>query len=152
MFKFRSMTQGCSDAVHAQYIKEFMNGSADKNSDGAFKLENDSRITLIGGFLRKWSLDELPQLFNVLFGDMSLVGPRPDPCYAADHYEPWHHRRTMNTKPGITGLWQVEGRCLVDCNDMMRLDIRYSQSISILRDLTLIMRTFKAVLSQAGAY
>ena len=145
MYKFRSMVEGCGDALHMKYTAQFMNGKAEKNSDGAFKMSDDPRITPVGRFLRKWSLDELPQLFNVAKGDMSLVGPRPDPTYAADNYAPWHHSRTKLTKPGITGLWQVEGRCLVDCDEQMRMDIRYSRTISFLKDISLIIRTFKAV-------
>jgi lipopolysaccharide/colanic/teichoic acid biosynthesis glycosyltransferase len=152
MHKFRSMISGCSETMHIQYVKEFMIGKAQKNSDGIFKLKDDPRVTTVGSFIRKWSLDELPQFFNVLKGEMSLVGPRPDPDYAANDYAHWHYLRTMTTKPGITGLWQVEGRCQVDFEDMIRMDIRYGRSISLITDMKLILRTFKAVLSQAGAY
>jgi lipopolysaccharide/colanic/teichoic acid biosynthesis glycosyltransferase len=152
MYKFRSMAANSNDALHVTYLKEFMNGTAEKNADGAFKLKDDPRITPVGNFIRKWSLDELPQLFNVLQGDMSLVGPRPDPWYAGAEYAPWHHLRTRMTKPGLTGLWQVEGRCLVSFAEMVRMDIRYGQSLSFIRDLILISRTFKAVIKQSGAY
>ncbi len=146
------MASGCNEARHAEYLKEFFNGTAARNSDGVFKLKDDPRVTPLGSVLRKWSLDELPQFFNVLTGDMSLVGPRPDPCYAAAHYVNWHHQRTLTAKPGITGLWQVEGRCQVTGDEMIRMDIRYCRSMSFITDLKLILRTFKAVLSHAGAY
>jgi lipopolysaccharide/colanic/teichoic acid biosynthesis glycosyltransferase len=152
MYKFRSMFTGVSDALHEQYTKDFMNGTAEKNEDGAFKLKDDPRLTRIGKFLRRWSLDELPQFFNVLKGKMSLVGPRPDPWYAAAHYAPWYHLRNMMTKPGITGLWQVEGRSQVTCEEMIRMDIKYGQSISFMTDLKLILRTFKTVFTHTGAY
>jgi lipopolysaccharide/colanic/teichoic acid biosynthesis glycosyltransferase len=152
IYKFRSMYTGVSDALHEQYTKEFMNGTAEKNDDGAFKLKDDPRLTYFGKFLRRWSLDELPQLFNVLNGKMSLVGPRPDPWYAAAHYAPWYHLRTMMTKPGITGLWQVEGRSQVTCEEMIRMDIQYGQSISFMTDLKLMLRTFKTVFTHTGAY
>lgn len=152
MYKFRSMAANGNDALHANYLKDFMNGTAKKNDDGAFKLKDDPRVTPVGKFIRKWSLDELPQLFNILKGEMSLVGPRPDPWYAGAEYAPWHHLRTRLTKPGLTGLWQVEGRCLVSFAEMVRMDIRYSQSFSLIKDLKLIFRTFKAVIKQSGAY
>jgi lipopolysaccharide/colanic/teichoic acid biosynthesis glycosyltransferase len=152
MYKFRSMVANCNDALHVTYLKEFMNGTAEKNDDGAFKLKDDPRVTAMGKFIRKWSLDELPQLFNILQGEMSLVGPRPDPWYAGAEYAPWHHLRTRMTKPGLTGLWQVEGRCQVSFAEMVRMDIQYSQTLSFINDLTLILRTFKAVIKRSGAY
>lgn len=152
MYKFRSMVANGSEAAHVTYVKDFMNGTAPKNDAGVFKLKDDPRITPLGKFIRKWSIDELPQLFNVLKGEMSLVGPRPDPWYAGVEYAPWHHLRTRMTKPGLTGLWQVEGRCQVSFAEMVRMDIRYGQSLSFMKDLMLISRTFKAVIKQSGAY
>jgi lipopolysaccharide/colanic/teichoic acid biosynthesis glycosyltransferase len=152
MYKFRSMIANGSEALHVAYLKEFMNGTAEKNDDGAFKLKDDPRVTPVGKFIRKWSLDELPQLFNILKGEMSLVGPRPDPWYAGAEYALWHHLRTRMTKPGLTGLWQVEGRCLVGFAEMVRMDIRYAQTLSFIKDLKLIFRTFNAVIKQSGAY
>jgi lipopolysaccharide/colanic/teichoic acid biosynthesis glycosyltransferase len=152
MYKFRSMTTKANDDLHADYISRFIRNRAEKNSDGLLKIKDDPRITLIGKFIRKWSLDELPQLFNVLKGDMSLVGPRPDPYYAIPHYARWYYRRIMETKPGITGLWQVEGRSRVPFEEMVRMDIRYCLSLSFICDCKLILRTFKAVLSRIGAY
>jgi lipopolysaccharide/colanic/teichoic acid biosynthesis glycosyltransferase len=152
MYKFRSMTVKANDNLHADYISKLISNTAARNSDGLLKIKDDSRITLIGKFIRKWSLDELPQLFNVLKGDMSLVGPRPDPYYAIPHYARWYYRRIMETKPGITGLWQVEGRSRVPFEEMVRMDIRYCLSLSFICDCKLILRTFKAVLSRIGAY
>lgn len=152
MYKFRSMVASSNDVLHVTYLKEFMNGTAEKNNDGAFKLKDDPRVTAVGKFIRKWSIDELPQLFNILQGEMSLVGPRPDPWYAGAEYAPWHHLRTRMTKPGLTGLWQVEGRCLVSFAEMVRMDIRYSQSLSFIKDLMLILRTCNAVIKRSGAY
>lgn len=152
LFKFRSMHDQCSDDLHTTYTLQFIRGIARRNNHGGFKLAGDPRVTPIGALIRKWSLDELPQFFNVLRGDMSLVGPRPDPIYAAAGYAPWYHLRTLYTKPGMTGLWQVEGRSRVDYIEMIRMDIRYSRSISFFSDLVLLLRTFKAVLSHAGAH
>lgn len=152
MFKFRSMHYQCNDDLHTTYTLQFIQGKAKRNNHGTFKLAGDPRVTPIGALIRKWSLDELPQFFNVLRGEMSLVGPRPDPVYAAAGYAPWYHLRTLYTKPGITGLWQVEGRSRVDYIDMIRMDIQYSRSISLWSDLVLLLRTFKAVFSHSGAH
>jgi len=133
-------------------LDEFIKGKAQKNGDGAFKIKDDPRVTLFGRFLRKWSLDELPQFFNVLKGDMSLVGPRPEPYYAITNYPYWYHRRTMDVKPGITGLWQVTGRSRITYEEMVRMDIRYFQTLSLWNDLKIIFRTFVAVITHSGAY
>jgi lipopolysaccharide/colanic/teichoic acid biosynthesis glycosyltransferase len=146
------MTQNVNDDLHAQYITEFVEGKAEKNSEGLFKLNDDPRITSLGKFLRSWSLDELPQLFNVLKGDMSLVGPRPEPCYVETHYSPWHYSRNMEAKPGITGQWQVEARNRVTFEDMIRMDIKYCRSLSLFYDIKLIFHTFLSVLIHNGAY
>lgn len=152
VYKFRSMVSSATDDLHIKYLDELIKGKARRNSDGTFKIKDDSRTTTVGRFIRKWSLDELPQLFNVLKGDMSLVGPRPEPCYVISNYCYWYHRRTMDSKPGLTGFWQVEGRSRVSYENMIRMDIRYCQALSFLRDMELIIRTFKAVLSHSGAY
>lgn len=152
MYKFRSMISGCGYDLHAKYTTQFIEGRAETNNDGVFKLKDDRRVTPVGKFIRKWSLDELPQFFNVLKGEMSLVGPRPYPWYARAHYSRWHRRRTIEAKPGITGLWQVEGRGRVTFEEMVRMDIRYGQSLSFMNDLKLIFRTFKVVLCHTGAY
>jgi lipopolysaccharide/colanic/teichoic acid biosynthesis glycosyltransferase len=114
-----------------------------------FKITNDPRVTRVGRFLRRTSLDELPQLFNVLLGDMSLVGPRPT-SFAADTYSLWHTAR-LEVKPGVTGLWQVSGRNELDFDDRLRLDIGYIRNRSLKLDLVILIRTFTAVISARGA-
>ena len=106
----------------------------------------------MGRFIRRWSLDELPQLFNVLRGDMGLVGPRPEPAYATEGYAQWYYRRVLGAKPGITGLWQVHGRSRVSYETMVRMDLRYSRRISPVTDALLLLQTVRAVLSTEGAY
>ncbi|MFP4164667.1 MAG: sugar transferase, partial [Chitinispirillaceae bacterium] len=114
IYKFRTMTTGNSESCHKEYMKQFIKGCAEKVSNKSgqkvFKLVNDSRVTRIGGFLRRTSLDEVPQFLNVLLGHMSLVGPRPPIPYEVEEYDLWHRRRIFEFKPGITGYWQVEGR------------------------------------------
>jgi len=117
-----------------------------------YKLTNDRRITAVGKYLRRTSLDELPQIFNVFLGEMSLVGPRPAIPYELAAYQTWHRRRILEAKPGITGLWQVTGRSLVKFDDMVRLDLRYATSWSLWLDLIILLRTPAAVLRGAGAY
>jgi lipopolysaccharide/colanic/teichoic acid biosynthesis glycosyltransferase len=118
---------------------------------GLFKLTNDQRITRMGRFLRKTSLDELPQLWNVLRGDMSLVGPRPPVPYEYAQYQPWHRRRIVEAKPGMTGLWQVVGRSRTTFDEMVRLDLRYARTRSLRKDLAIIGRTPSVVISGKGA-
>ena len=118
---------------------------------GVFKLTNDSRITPIGQFLRKTSLDELPQLINVLRGDMSLVGPRPPIPYECELYDIWHRRRLISCKPGITGLWQVTGRSRTTFDEMVRLDLKYIREWSLLLDIKILFMTPKAVINGSGA-
>jgi lipopolysaccharide/colanic/teichoic acid biosynthesis glycosyltransferase len=111
-------------SVHKEYVRQLMAGNAQKhsvgNGKGVYKLTKDSRITRIGGFLRRTSLDELPQFINVLKGEMSLVGPRPAIAYEVEAYDIWQRRRVLEAKPGITGLWQVNGRIRVKFDDMGR--------------------------------
>jgi len=122
-----------------------------KRRRAVFKLTNDPRITPVGRFLRRSSLDELPQLINVLRGEMSLVGPRPPVPYEVEAYALWHRRRLLEAKPGITGLWQVHGRSRVAFDDMVRLDLRYARDCSPLLDLKILLQTPKAVMSGDGA-
>jgi len=112
---------------------------------------DDPRVTPIGRILRKTSLDELPQLWNVLRGDMSLVGPRPPVPDELEQYQRWHQRRVLDAKPGITGLWQVSGRSRTTFDDMVRLDIRYAQRRSLWNDLKILLATPGAVISGKGA-
>jgi lipopolysaccharide/colanic/teichoic acid biosynthesis glycosyltransferase len=151
MWKFRSMYTGAGDAAHAAYLRSLVAGEGG-DDDGGFKLRADPRITPVGRFIRRWSLDELPQLFNVLRGDMGLVGPRPEPAYATEGYAHWYYRRVIGAKPGITGLWQVHGRSRVSYETMVRMDLRYGQRLSLFTDALLLLQTVRAVLSTEGAY
>ena len=153
--KFRSMCVDNDPSVHREYVTKLIAGEAERvqasaHGNGVYKLANDNRITRIGIFLRKTSLDEVPQFFNVLKGDMSLVGPRPPIPYELAAYQTWHRRRVLEVKPGITGLWQVTGRSRVKFDDMVRLDLRYATSWSPWLDLKILLRTPGAVIK--GAY
>lgn len=154
--KFRSMRVDNDPSVHREYVTKLIAGEANRiqastnGGAGVYKLANDNRITRIGMFLRKTSLDELPQFINVLKGDMSLVGPRPPIPYELAAYQTWHRRRVLEVKPGITGLWQVTGRSQVKFDDMVRLDLRYATSWSPWLDLKILLRTPGAVIK--GAY
>lgn len=151
--KFRSMYVNNSSEIHKEYVKKLIAGKADqKGRDGVFKIMNDPRITPVGRFLRRASLDELPQFINVLKGDMSLVGPRPPLSYEVEAYDVWHRRRLLEARPGITGLWQVNGRSRTKFDDMVRLDLQYARKQSLWLDLKILLRTPAAVLSGDGAY
>jgi lipopolysaccharide/colanic/teichoic acid biosynthesis glycosyltransferase len=155
--KFRSMYVDNDDRIHRRYVQGLIeqgrrNGSAAPSANGIYKLTADPRVTAIGRFIRKTSLDELPQLINVLRGDMSLVGPRPPIPYEFECYSPWHRRRLLEVPPGITGLWQVTGRSRTTFDDMVRLDLRYIRRQSLWLDLKILLRTPLAVLSRGGAY
>lgn len=154
LLKFRSMYAGSTASPHKEYVRQLIAGAAHKNPSrgdgpGVYKLTRDARITSIGAVLRRTSLDELPQLLNVLKGEMSLVGPRPPIDYEVEKYELWHRRRLMEAKPGITGLWQVAGRNLIPFDDMVRLDLMYAESLSPWLDLKILLRTLKAVIEGA---
>ncbi|HZP00849.1 MAG TPA: sugar transferase [Terriglobia bacterium] len=156
-FKFRSMYSESDHGIHAEFVKRFINGvagdsGAEEKQNGVYKLTADPRVTPIGRFLRKTSLDELPQFWNVLKGDMSLVGPRPPIPYEVESYEIWHWRRFLEAKPGITGLWQVYGRSRTTFDEMVRLDLRYAQSRSLWLDLRILLQTPRAVFNGTGAY
>ena len=151
-YKFRSMTKNNDPLKHKEYISRFINQQNTAAVEpGIFKLTNDSRITPVGRFIRRTSLDELPQLINVLKGDMSLVGPRPPISYECDLYDIWHRRRLLAAKPGITGLWQVMGRSRTTFDEMVRLDLKYLREWSLWLDLKIILMTPKAVISGRGA-
>jgi lipopolysaccharide/colanic/teichoic acid biosynthesis glycosyltransferase len=152
MYKFRSMVQNADSSVHEAYIRDFVEGRARPASEngGNFKLTNDPRVTRIGHVLRKFSLDELPQLLNVLKGDMSLVGPRPVPPYEVACYGDGDHKR-LAALPGITGYWQVKGRCRVTFEEMIRMDLEYIRKASLWFDLKILFLTIPAVLSRRGA-
>ena len=155
--KFRSMYVNNDTQVHKQYVQRLIAGKADKHpsnggGEGVYKLTKDSRITRIGAFLRRTSLDELPQFLNVLKGEMSLVGPRPPIPYEVEAYEIWHRRRLLEAKPGITGLWQVSGRSRVKFDDMVRLDLQYARNWSPWMDIKILLRTPGAVVLGEGAH
>jgi lipopolysaccharide/colanic/teichoic acid biosynthesis glycosyltransferase len=154
--KFRSMYTGNDPRIHIEYVKRFIGGNIAADTPGTngkvYKITKDPRLTPIGQFLRKTSLDELPQLLNVLRGEMSLVGPRPPIPYELEAYDIWHRRRLLEVKPGITGLWQVNGRSRLAFDDMVRLDLRYATTWSLCLDLKILLRTPQAVLFGEGAY
>jgi len=156
--KFRSMHLNCDSEIHKKYVSRLISGEKqlhhpDKNdSGGVYKITNDPRVTAVGRVLRRSSLDEIPQLWNVLKGEMSLVGPRPPIPYEFECYDIWHRRRVLEAKPGITGLWQVVGRSKTSFNDMVRLDLKYVNSWSLWLDLKILLQTPKAVCSGDGAY
>lgn len=152
--KFRSMHTGSNEAIHSEYVKKLIHEDSawKEGEEKVYKISDDPRVTRVGKFLRKTSLDELPQFLNVLLGDMSLVGPRPPIPYEAEVYELWHWRRVMEAKPGLTGLWQVSGRSSKTYNEMVRLDIRYIEDWSVWLDLKIIFMTPFAMLSSKDAY
>ncbi len=146
-YKFRTMYEDADDSIHKDFAAQFIGG----NPKGVKKMTNDPRVTFVGRWLRRTSLDELPQLFNVLTGEMSLVGPRPCMPYELEQYEEWHRRR-LSVKPGCTGLWQVAGRSAVDFNDMVILDLFYIDNMSPLFDLRIIFKTLPVMLLAKGGY
>ncbi len=156
--KFRSMRVSNNENIHKDYVKSFIAGKAEKNggdsedNKGVFKITNDPRVTPIGRFIRRTSLDELPQFWNVLIGEMSLVGPRPPLRYELEAYDIWHRRRLLEVRPGITGLWQVYGRSKTTFDEMVRLDLKYSRTWTPAMDLKILLETPRAVLMGDGAY
>lgn len=159
IYKFRSMYVDAGSALHRQYIEAYIAGDEARmaalqpKKDGKktrYKINGDPRITRMGAFLRKTSLDELPQLWNVLRGDMSLVGPRPAIRYEVDMYRDWHMER-LHALPGMTGLWQVKGRGDLGFDEMVKLDIEYVRIQSFWQDLRILFGTIPAVLFSKGA-
>jgi lipopolysaccharide/colanic/teichoic acid biosynthesis glycosyltransferase len=156
--KFRSMYVASDSRLHADFVKDFIAGASGSTSQKssrqnmAYKITVDPRVTPVGRFLRRTSLDELPQFFNVLTGDMSLVGPRPCIPYEVKHYDIWHKDRFVTATPGITGLWQIRGRSKVTFDDMVRMDLEYARSWSLWLDLKILWHTPRAVVSTDGAY
>lgn len=157
-YKFRSMYHRVDDKCHREFIEAYIhndqermeqlqNGSVTPETN--FKLNHDTRITPIGAFLRKSSLDEIPQFWNVLKGDMSLVGPRPPIPYEVEMYNPWHHGRLLAT-PGITGLWQVCARNSTNFDEMVQIDIDYIQQQSFWLDLKILLNTPFAIFKNKG--
>jgi lipopolysaccharide/colanic/teichoic acid biosynthesis glycosyltransferase len=153
--KFRSMRVDNDCSIHREYVSHLIAGTTAAHlnkgkEDGVYKLANDQRVTRIGRLLRRTSMDELPQLINVLRGEMSLVGPRPPIPYELAIYEVWHRQRLLQVKPGITGLWQVKGRSRVSFDEMVRLDLQYANTWSPWVDMKIILQTPAAVFK--GAY
>jgi len=149
-YKFRTMYTGSDDTMHRDFVNEFIQANGERRQT-VHKITDDPRVTRVGRFLRKTSLDELPQLFNVLRGEMSLVGPRPCLPYELEQYKEWHRRR-LAVIPGCTGLWQVAGRSAVDFNDMVILDLFYIDNMSPLFDLRIIFRTLPVMLLAKGGH
>lgn len=157
LLKFRTMADDSDPALHREYVAQFIReqkSHATEDSGGApvYKITHDPRVTPLGRFLRRSSLDELPQFLNVLSGDMSLVGPRPPIPYELDNYAVWHKRRVMEIRPGITGPWQVKGRSRTTFDEMVRMDLKYIREWSLLNDLKLLLQTPWAVLTTKGSY
>ena len=159
MLKFRSMYINNNPRIHQEYVQKLINGNKNKDDNknglgenGVYKIMNDPRVTPIGRFLRKTSLDELPQFINVLIGNMSLVGPRPPLEYELVNYDIWHRRRIFSVKPGITGLWQVKGRSITTFDEMVRMDLKYTKEQSLWLDFVLLLQTVRVVLNGKGAY
>lgn len=152
MIKFRSMVHNADQSLHQEHIKQFVQGTvkAAEDTNAAVKIAQDPRITRVGHILRKSSMDELPQLLNVLRGDMSLVGPRPVPLYEVAEYQEWHFER-LAALPGLTGLWQIEGRGQVSFEEMVGMDVAYVRQQSLWLNIKILAKTPFAVLSGRGA-
>jgi exopolysaccharide biosynthesis polyprenyl glycosylphosphotransferase len=146
IYKFRSMRSDADDKVHKEYLEQLVKSNSPADTDnGVYKLANDDRITKVGEILRKYSLDELPQLWNVVRGDLSLVGPRPPVSYEYVHYDDYHRKRLL-IKPGLTGLWQVSGKNQISFDKMIMLDILYINDWSIWLDVKIILDTIPVIL------
>lgn len=160
MLKYRSMFHKCDCKSHQEFMEKYIKSkdqacTAPANADGAepvYKEKNDPRITPVGRWLRKTSFDELPQLFNVLKGDMSLVGPRPPIAYEVECYDIWHRRRILEMKPGITGLWQVMGRSRTTFDELVRLDLQYTREWSLWLDIKILLMTPIVAITGKGGY
>jgi len=153
MYKFRSMLADTENEPHKDYVSKLINGQIRENSGkgGVFKMTVDQRVTSVGKLLRKFSMDELPQLINVLKGEMSLVGPRPCLPYEYEIYKDWHKKR-LSIRPGVTGVWQVAGRSAVAFEDMVLLDLYYIYNRSLSLDANILYETVFVVLERRGAY
>jgi lipopolysaccharide/colanic/teichoic acid biosynthesis glycosyltransferase len=152
MYKFRTMRTGCSDAIHREYVRSLLTQDEPPTGGGhgLYKLETDPRVTRVGRVLRRLSLDELPQLINVLRGDMSLVGPRPALPWEAEMFSRDDHKRFL-VPPGLTGLWQVSGRNTLTMREGLALDLCYVDEQSFLLDLKILVKTVPAVLTSRGS-
>jgi lipopolysaccharide/colanic/teichoic acid biosynthesis glycosyltransferase len=149
VLKFRTMRNGADTAPHREYVHSLIESSKGVERGQLYKLSVDNRVTRVGRFLRAWSLDELPQLLNVLRGEMALVGPRPVIPYEVERY-PERYLPRFAVKPGLTGLWQVSGRNERTYEEMVRFDIEYAEGASLLLDLRILARTLPVVLGRQG--
>lgn len=153
--KFRTMYENNDPRIHREYVRSFIAGKVEDGSEteqSVYKITDDPRVTPVGRFLRRTSLDELPQFWNVLMNQMSLVGPRPPLPYEFEEYDLWHQRRVLEVKPGVTGLWQVTGRSRTSFEEMVRIDLRYCQRWSLWLDFKILLATPSAVFKGSGAY
>jgi len=156
LFKFRTMRTDCDDSIHREFTRNFIQGrlpepSLDASDCAVYKLTDDPRITAVGGFLRKTSLDELPQFINILRGEMTIVGPRPPLQYEYECYDEWAKQR-LKVRPGLTGLWQVSGRSAVSFKEMVHMDIYYIENWSLLLDFNIMLKTVPVMLSGTGGH
>lgn len=150
-YKFRSMRNDADDTAHLEYLRRSLRGDVSPAPGSElYKLVDDDRVTRVGRVLRRWSVDELPQLFNVVRGEMSLVGPRPEVPYVLDAYEAWQFKR-FDVLPGMTGLWQVSGRATLSPREMLALDCRYADERSLRLDTQILLRTIPAVVGRIGS-
>lgn len=152
LFKFRTMYVDNDDGIHRRFVKDLIDGTLSGSETAVYKITSDPRVTGVGRLLRTYSLDELPQFFNVLKGDMSIVGPRPPIQYEVESYSGWQRNRLIGKKPGITGVWQVSGRSSTTFDEMARLDLRYIRTWTIMLDIKIILLTPLVVLKCRGAY
>ena len=152
LVKFRSMKHNADNQIHREYMNKLIRGDLDSGQDDSslYKIQDDPRVTEFGHFMRRTSLDELPQLFNVVTGSMSLVGPRPPIAYEVQQYKSWHLQR-LSVKPGITGLWQVSGRSATTFDEMVELDLEYIDNRSFFTDLKILFQTIPAALNTQTA-
>ncbi len=152
MIKFRTMNNGSGDQRHRDHVRNLIKENTHPADLGAssLKLESDPRVTVLGRILRKFSLDELPQLINVLQGEMSVVGPRPSMTYEYEMYQPWHNQR-LTVLPGITGLWQVKARNQVSFNEMVFIDLEYIENLNLWMDVRILVQTPLEMLTGRGA-
>jgi len=155
--KFRTMFADNDPRIHREYVQSFIAGKVQEENASAagaavYKIKDDPRVTPVGRLLRRTSFDEIPQFWNVLRGEMALVGPRPPLPYEFEAYDFWHRRRVLEVKPGVTGLWQVMGRSRTSFDDMVRMDLRYCQRWSLWLDLKILLATPMAVFMGHGAY
>lgn len=155
VYKFRTMDVSSDDSEYRQYVASLISQGlpyeVDPQGRAIYKMADDPRVTRVGAFLRRTNLDELPQLFNVLRGDMSCVGPRPDIPFAVKLYRDWHRKR-LSATPGITGLWQVSGRSTLSFDEMVQLDIEYVENQSALLDFRILLQTIGVILTRDGSY